>query len=143
MDNDNNGYIDDCYGYNHADDSTSLLGDGSHGTHCAGTIAADSDNGLGVAGVAGGMDGVAGASLMVSTVFGNDDTAGFEDALVYGADNGAHISSNSWGYTSKDVFSDSTQEAIDYAADAGVIVVFAAGNDASTGNWYELEVARP
>ena len=35
-DNDNNGYIDDCNGYNHADDTgTDLLGSGSHGSHCS------------------------------------------------------------------------------------------------------------
>ena len=40
IDDDNNGFVDDCYGYNHADDrSFPLLGDGSHGTHCAGTVA--------------------------------------------------------------------------------------------------------
>ena len=136
VDSDNNGYVDDCNGYNNADDSNSLLGDGSHGTHCAGTVAADTDNGVGVAGVAGGKNGVAGASLMINTVFGKEDTDGFEDALVYGADNGAHISSNSWGYVSPDVFPATIQEAIDYAVDAGVYVVFAAGNDADDGNWY-------
>ena len=35
-----------------------------------GTVAADTDNGVGVAGVAGGKNGVAGASLMINTVFG-------------------------------------------------------------------------
>ena len=36
VDNDGNGYVDDCHGYNHADDTgTDLLGDGSHGMHCA------------------------------------------------------------------------------------------------------------
>eukprot|EP00618_Florenciella_parvula_P000632 CAMPEP_0119533718 /NCGR_PEP_ID=MMETSP1344-20130328/47060_1 /TAXON_ID=236787 /ORGANISM="Florenciella parvula, Strain CCMP2471" /LENGTH=954 /DNA_ID=CAMNT_0007574709 /DNA_START=12 /DNA_END=2872 /DNA_ORIENTATION=- len=136
QDSDNNGYIDDCHGYNNADNSVSLEGDGSHGTHCAGTIAADSDNQIGVSGVAGGKNGLPGASLMINTVFGKANTDGFEDALVYGADNGAHISSNSWGYTVADVFPEATEEAIDYAIDAGVLVVFAAGNDGDNGLWY-------
>ena len=47
LDDDGNGYVDDCHGYNHADGTgTDLLGDGSHGSHCAGTIAADSNNGI-------------------------------------------------------------------------------------------------
>ena len=35
-----------------------------------------------------------------------------------------------------DVFPAATEEAIDYAIDAGVLVVFAAGNDADNGDWY-------
>jgi subtilisin family serine protease len=74
-------------GYNHARGAgAGLEGDGSHGTHCAGTISADSDNGVGVSGVAGGKEGVAGVSLMTSTCFGQGATGGFAEALVYGAD---------------------------------------------------------
>ena len=55
IDDDGNGFVDDCNGYNHADDTgNDLLGSHWHGTHCGGTIAADTDNGVGVAGVAGG-----------------------------------------------------------------------------------------
>ena len=99
IDDDNNGYVDDCHGYNHADDTgTDLLGNHWHGSHCGGTIAADNNNGLGVAGVAGG-DGSAhsGAKLMISVGFGKTAVDGFAEALVYGADMGAQISSNSWG----------------------------------------------
>ena len=99
LDDDGNGFIDDCHGYNHADGTgTDLLGDGSHGSHCAGTISADSNNGVGVAGIAGG-DGTpgSGASLMISVGFGSTFTGGFAEALVYGADNGAQVSSNSSG----------------------------------------------
>mmetsp|Transcript_52858 Transcript_52858/g.67783 ORF Transcript_52858/g.67783 Transcript_52858/m.67783 type:complete len:874 (-) Transcript_52858:283-2904(-) len=136
-DNDGNGYTDDCNGYNHADGTgTDLEGDGSHGTHCSGTIAADNDNGEGVAGIAGGKGGNSGASLMTSVVFGSTSTSGFAEALIYGADNGAHISSNSWGYTSSGVYDSSVLDAIDYAADAGVLVVFAAGNDGTADDWY-------
>jgi len=136
VDDDNNGYTDDCYGYNHADDDTDLLGDGSHGTHCSGTIAADNDNEEFGAGVAGGKGGEAGASLMTSVVFGTSYTTGFAEALVYGADNGAHISSNSWGYTTPDVYDQDVLDAIDYAVNEGVIVVFAAGNDDSSDCYY-------
>ena len=59
-----------------------MFGGDSHGTHCAGTIAADSDNGLYVAGVAGGRGDQAGASLMTLTVFGLSKYAGFAESLV-------------------------------------------------------------
>lgn len=67
-------------------------------------MAADTDNGVGVAGVAGGKNGSPGASLMTSVVFGASQTSGFAEALVYGADHGAHVSTNSWGYTSAGVY---------------------------------------
>ena len=42
---------------------------------------------------------------MTLTTFGKTRYAGFAEAIVYGADNGASISSNSWGYTVPGVYS--------------------------------------
>ena len=138
IDDDDNGFVDDCHGYNHADDTgDNLFGGHWHGTHCGGTIAADTDNGLGVAGVAGG-DGTtdSGVKLMISVGFGATNTGGFAEALVYGADNGAQISSNSWGYTSPGVYGQAELDAIDYYNTKDGIVVFAAGNDNSDADYY-------
>lgn len=78
---------------------------GDHGTHVAGTIAAVSNNNKGVAGVAGGdhAKGQKGVKLMSCQIFvTNDDgsttSAGGATAIKWGADNGAVISQNSWGY---------------------------------------------
>eukprot|EP00565_Helicotheca_tamesis_P007230 CAMPEP_0185741012 /NCGR_PEP_ID=MMETSP1171-20130828/38728_1 /TAXON_ID=374046 /ORGANISM="Helicotheca tamensis, Strain CCMP826" /LENGTH=818 /DNA_ID=CAMNT_0028412949 /DNA_START=165 /DNA_END=2621 /DNA_ORIENTATION=- len=141
LDDDGNGYVDDCHGYNHADGTgTDLQGGGDHGTHCTGTVAADTDNEKGVAGVCGGRGSSPGASIMTSVGFGATATRGFEDALEYGADNGARISSNSWGFTqplSEATWANmATKAAIDYATENGVIVVFAAGNDNSDASYY-------
>eukprot|EP00617_Octactis_speculum_P000222 CAMPEP_0185793144 /NCGR_PEP_ID=MMETSP1174-20130828/159310_1 /TAXON_ID=35687 /ORGANISM="Dictyocha speculum, Strain CCMP1381" /LENGTH=725 /DNA_ID=CAMNT_0028488261 /DNA_START=1161 /DNA_END=3335 /DNA_ORIENTATION=- len=73
---------------------------------------------------------------MTSVGFGRDSTGGFSEALVYGANNGARISSNSWGYDVPDEFDQDELEAIDYAVEQGVIVVFAAGNDDSDDCYY-------
>jgi len=138
IDDDNNGFVDDCHGYNHADDTgTDLLGNHWHGTHCGGTVAADSNNGVGVAGVAGG-DGTpdSGVKLMISVGFGDTSVGGFAEALVYGADNGAHVSSNSWGYTAPGAYEQAVLAAIDYFNSKNGIVVFAAGNDNSASNYY-------
>ena len=57
VDDDDNGRIDDVHGWDFAEDDRTLLeNDGSiagvdHGTHVAGTVAAEADNGIGVAGV--------------------------------------------------------------------------------------------
>lgn len=77
-------------------------GDTGHGTHVAGTIAAVSNNGVGVAGIAGGdyAAGENGVRLMSCAIFSGtsyaDDTQ-CANAVKWGADHGAVISQNSWG----------------------------------------------
>jgi len=142
IDNDGNGWIDDCHGYNHADDTgTDLLGSGSHGMHCAGSILASTHNGVGVSGVAGGpidSRGCGGVQLMTWTMFGQSGGGNGGTGLVYGADMGARISSNSWGYVSEGAYSQYVLNCIDYfnARDQRNMVFFAAGNDSSNGQWY-------
>ena len=54
IDDDENGYVDDYYGYdfyNNDSDPYDNGGNCSHATHVAGTIAAKGDNGIGVVGV--------------------------------------------------------------------------------------------
>ena len=138
VDDDNNGYVDDCHGYNFADDTgTDLMGNHWHGTHCGGTIAADTNNGKGVAGVAGGNGSPnSGAKLMIGVTFGDYSVGGFAEALVYGANNGAQISSNSWGYMQSGIYDQAELDAIDYYNSKDGLVVFAAGNDADDGDWY-------
>lgn len=86
--------------------NNSYISAGYHGTHVAGTIAAVSNNGKGIAGIAGGdkAKGQKGVKLMSCQIFvdnpdGTTDQASGATAIKYGADNGAVISQNSWGYT--------------------------------------------
>jgi subtilisin family serine protease len=51
VDDDANGYVDDYYGYDFADNLPNPTDSGFHGTHVAGTIAAIGNNQLGVIGV--------------------------------------------------------------------------------------------
>lgn len=143
VDDDNNGYVDDFHGYAFGDRQSTIIGD-MHGTHVAGTIAAVSNNSIGVAGIAGGDGTGNGVRLMSCATFGAFGVdRGFEDAMVYAADNGAVISQNSWGGGSTAI-----QAAIDYFIEragydnseenfendiqtgpmAGGLVIFAAGN---------------
>jgi len=144
VDDDGNGYIDDVYGYNFAD-QTGNISPGDHGTHTSGTIAAVNNNGIGVAGIAGGSGNGDGARIMSSEIFGGNgaDEIGTAAAIVYGANNGAVISQNSWGYTVPGVYSQAVLDAVDYFTKEagrdgngnqvgpmnGGLVIFASGND--------------
>ena len=116
----------------------------SHGTHVAGTIAAVTNNSVGVAGIAGGSGSGNGVRLMSCQIFDSGDGDGnAAQAIVYAADNGAVICQNSWGYEDEGAYNMSDRAAINYfIANAegpkmkGGIVIFAAGNDNSSGNWY-------
>ncbi|HRW63007.1 MAG TPA: S8 family serine peptidase, partial [Bacteroidales bacterium] len=129
-------------GYNFVNNSSTIVAH-EHGTHVAGTVAAETNNSTGVAGVAGGSGSNDGVRLMSCQVFTSSSSGGFDQAAIYAADNGASISQNSWGYTSVNVYDQSTLDAIDYFnangggnALNGGITIFAAGNSDATGNWY-------
>lgn len=129
-------------GYNFATDSPNI-NPGDHGTHVGGTVSAVNNNGLGVAGIAGGTGANDGVRIMSAQVFSGNNSGGFHLAPIYAADNGAAISQNSWGYTSPNVYDQASLDAIDYfningggAALSGGITIFAAGNDGEDALYY-------
>lgn len=142
IDDDANGYVDDVNGYNFVNGNATIVGH-FHGTHVAGTIAAENNNSIGVSGIAGGNGTTRGVSLMSTQVFTDASSGGFETAPIYGADNGAAISQNSWGYTNVGAYDQVVLDAIDYfnangggtVMDGG-ITIYAAGNSESSGQWY-------
>lgn len=87
---------------------TYVLEADNHGTHVAGTIAAVNNNGKGVCGIAGGdaKAGIGGVKILSCQIFGSSsgDSAA---AIKWGADHGAVICNNSWGYVA-DVNDDGT-----------------------------------
>ncbi|MCB5284632.1 MAG: S8 family serine peptidase [Candidatus Cloacimonetes bacterium] len=143
IDDDGNGYVDDVYGYNFYE-STSTIVAGDHGCHVSGTVAGVNNNGVGISGVAGGSGTGNGVRLMSTQVFApSSGGGGFENAPVYAADNGACISQNSWGYTSVGSYEQSVLDAIDYfnangggSVMSNGITIYAAGNGESSGQWY-------
>ena len=98
IDNDNNGVVDDVFGYNAADDHGDPMDRHSHGTHCAGTIGAVGHNGQGITGV------MQDAKIMaVKILAGNNKSTTFSIArgIEYAKKMGADVTSNSWGTLGK------------------------------------------
>ena len=129
IDNDGNGYIDDFQGWNFVGNNNNVEDSGFHGSHVAGTIAAE----------AGGMvQGVAyNAKIMPLKVFPADGGATITDiaaAVFYATQNGADIINMSLGIRVEEELVDPLswqllRTAMKNANDNGVVVVSAAGND--------------
>jgi subtilisin family serine protease len=116
-------------GYDWVNNDPDPMDDHGHGTHCAGIIAATINNSVGIAGLAQ-------VRIMAEKAF-NTEGVGWEDdianAIIHAVNQGADILSNSWGSPQDSYL---IREAIRYAYDKGVLIVAAAGNDASSTEFY-------
>jgi thermitase len=121
VDDDGNGFVDDIHGWDFADGDNDPSDDYGHGTHVAGIAAARTNNGIGIAGMAGGC------KIMPVDVF-NYRIGTYESlirGIIYATDNGARVINMSLGATS---YSRGEQAAVDYAWSHGVVLVASAGN---------------
>lgn len=96
-----------------------------HGTHVSGIIAATRGNGIGIDGVAKNVEIMA----VRAVPDGDERDKDVGNAIRYAVDNGAQVINMSFGKG----YSPNTQyvyDAIEYAAENGVVLVHAAGNSA-------------
>ena len=127
IDDDGNGYIDDTRGWDfYSVDNNPDDGDG-HGTHTAGTIGAEGNNGIGVVGVNWQCKIM---PLRFLGPFGGS-TSDAILAVNYAAAKGVRVSNNSWGGGG---FSQGLFDAINAAKAVGHVFVAAAGNNGSNND---------
>ena len=114
-------------GYDFGDNDTNPMDDSrsaGHGTCCAGVAAAVANNGIGVAGAAGGCTIM---PLKVANRRGEMSFTSITNAIYYAADHGADVVSMS---LSAMITSDAaTDAALAYAHDAGCTILAATSND--------------
>jgi subtilisin family serine protease len=136
---DGNGFVDDVNGYDFEgwsvasqtggdpDPTDPVVSDASHGTSTSSIVAGQGDNGVGLAGIAGGDEPDNGIRLMICRVGTNIDISVDAEigALDYAAQNGAKVISMSFGGFSGGV---AEEEAVNRAWNAGVYVCAASGN---------------
>jgi subtilisin family serine protease len=132
VDDDQNGYVDDCTGWDFADDDNQPWAQthNPHGTHVAGIIAAAADNSIGVAGVAPDVE-IMDLSVSSDPGGGSITASSIARAIRYATDNGADVVNLSLG-TSPGAPVEAVQpiiNAVEYAESRGVLLVAAAGNN--------------
>tara|TARA_B100000427_G_scaffold285351_1_gene258741 strand:- start:1643 stop:3067 length:1425 start_codon:yes stop_codon:yes gene_type:complete len=126
IDDDNNGYVDDIYGWNFINDTNDIDDDNNHGTHVAGIAVAKANNQLGIAGVCSGCTVM---SLKAADQNGDLTSTSISNALSYAIDNGSSIINLSFGahqaYVSQEML---IKNSIDIALANNCLVIAAAGN---------------
>jgi hypothetical protein len=130
IDDDANGFVDDWRGWDFYSNDNNPTDDNGHGTHVSGTIGAEGNNGIGVAGVNWdvtilplkflGSSGTGSVSAAISAV--NYAT------MMRNRGFNIQVTNNSWGSGTYDA---GLQAAIDAQRQAGILFVAAAGNGGS------------
>lgn len=145
IDNDDNGFIDDVIGYDFVDQDLINSGDYTtrdgypsdergHGISVTGIIAAEKDNGIGIAGIAHNAKVM---TLRAFDITGNGQDDDVAASIIYATLNGVRILNCSFG----DVFkSPLVEDAIQFAIANNVLVVVSAGNERASFDRYPANI---
>jgi subtilisin family serine protease len=120
---DANGVLNDVRGWDYINNDNNPTDDNSHGTHVAGIAAAETNNGIGIAGVNWK------AKIMPIKVFqssGRGDAATITKGIIYAANHGATVINMSFGSYAR---SQAMDDALANAYQTSILVA-ASGNDA-------------
>ncbi|MGV7928492.1 MAG: S8 family peptidase [Spirochaetota bacterium] len=113
------------HGYDCVDDDNDPMDLNGHGTHCAGIIGANGNDGTGLTGVCWRVKLMA---VRVLDAAGSGTLADIAEGIDFAVANGAHVINASLGGPN----SATMQTAVANARTGGVIIVAAAGNDGTT-----------
>ncbi len=130
IDDDENGYIDDVYGWDFAYSDNVPDDAYGHGTNVSGIIGANGNNNSGYAGVDWNC------RLMICKVLDDDDSGLYSwwaEAIYYAIDKGARVINMSMGGSSS---SNLLKAAVDYAFYNGVLIVACMMNTNSSTTYY-------
>jgi type VII secretion-associated serine protease mycosin len=122
-------------GYNFVSSTTNASDDNGHGTWVAGIIAANTNNGRGIAGISW-SDKILPVKIMGSN--GTGSTSNLTSGIVWAANNGAHIINMSVGGFP---YSKAVEDAVNYAWGKGAVLVGAAGNNNRREDFYPASYA--
>lgn len=130
IDDDGNGFIDDCHGWNFVSNNSDLTDNHGHGTHIAGIIGAEAGNGKGISGISPQV------SLMIVKYYdpkvpNTDNLKNTIASIRYCVKMGAHIINYSGGGTE---YSQDEKNAVAEAEKQGILFVAAAGNERSNSD---------
>ncbi|SDQ66860.1 S8 family peptidase [Virgibacillus salinus] len=110
-------------GYDFVQNDYKPMDRNGHGTHVAGTAAAETNNGIGIAGMAPNTSILA---VRVLDARGSGSLEDIADGIIYAADYGAEVINLSLGC---DCDTQTLENAVNYAWNNGALIVAAAGND--------------
>ncbi len=146
IDDDGNGFVDDCLGWDFVNEDEDPYDDEGHGTMASGIIGALGNNGKGIAGICWKISLM---PLKILDINGIGSVFDFLRAVYYAVDMGAKVINTSLGtcpvgYSQCDIASSEDpallplEEGVRYALSKGVVIVAAAGNENLDADTYPV-----